>query len=95
MFLPVPANDIGRGEYGKEMRVRVLRRGGGEPAQARKVPFPFQVHQPVDSLVALWREYLKEMVSNRLVVGFVFDGAAHALASCHFVAFPSGIFDQG
>jgi hypothetical protein len=95
VFLPVPANGIGRSEYGKEMRVQVLRRGGGESAQARKVPFPFQVHQRVGSLVVLWREYLKEMVSNRLVISFVFDESAHTLASRHFVAFPWVIFYLG
>jgi hypothetical protein len=94
VFLPVLANDIGGGEYGKEMRVQFLGCGGGEPAQARKVPFRFQVHQPVGSRVVLWGEYLKEVVANRLVAGF-FGEAAFALPSYHFVAFPSEIFDQG
>src|SRR5258708_29796 len=92
VLLPVPANRIGRGEYGKEVLVQFLSRGGGEPAQARKVPFPFQVHQPVGSLVVLGGECFKEMVTNRLIA--VFDEAAHALPRSHVIAFPSEIFDR-
>jgi hypothetical protein len=95
VLLPVPANAVGRGEDGNKVRVQLLNRGGDQPAQAGEVPFPFQVHQPVSSLVVRWREYLKEMVSYCLVAVLFFGEAAHALANWHFVAFPWFIFDQG
>jgi hypothetical protein len=86
--LPVLANAIVRGEYRNEVRVQLGNRSGGEPAQACQAPFPFHVHQSVGSFVVRWREYLKEMIGNRLVAGLVFDETARALAGCHFVAFP-------
>jgi hypothetical protein len=88
VLLSVPTNGICRGEYGNEVRIQLLRRGGDQPAEAGQVPFTFQVHPPVGSLVAVGHEYLKEMVSNCLVVGLCRDEAARALARWHFVAFP-------
>ena len=91
VFLSVLANGVGWGEYGNEVRVQFLRRDGGETAQAGQAPFPFQVNQSVGSLVVSRHEYLKEMVSYCLVVGLVYDEAAHALVRWHFVAFPLAI----
>lgn len=88
VLLPVSANGIRRGEYGNEVRVQFRRRGGDQPAQAGQVPFTFQVHLPIGSLIARWNEYLKEVVSYCLVVGLCRDEAAHAMARWHFVAFP-------
>ena len=83
MLLPVVTGAVAGGEFLQEVRIQVIRRARGEPAQARQ-PVAFQMDLAVASLAIIGFEDHQEMVSHRFVGKFC--EAAQAPGSSHVIS---------